>query len=54
MENWLYVMAIILIIAWAIGFIVMNTGGFIHFLLVIALVAIIIRLIQKKSPLKSS
>jgi hypothetical protein len=51
MGNLLYVIAIILIIAWAIGFIVFNTGGFIHFLLVIALIAIIIKTVQKKRVL---
>jgi len=53
MGNLLYVTALILIIVWAIGFIVLNTGGFIHFLLAIALTAIIIRLIQKKKVLKN-
>jgi hypothetical protein len=46
--NLLYVIALILIIVWAIGFIVYNTGGFIHVLLAIALVVIIIKVIQKK------
>jgi hypothetical protein len=55
MGNLLYVIALILIITWAIGFIVFNTGGFIHVLLAIALIVIIFRLIQnKKSPVKSS
>jgi len=51
MGNLLYVIALILIIAWAIGIIVLNTGGFIHFLLAIALIAIIIRVVQKKRVL---
>jgi hypothetical protein len=51
MGNLLYYIAIILIIVWAIGFIVFNTGDFIHFLLAIALVAIIIKIIQKKKAL---
>jgi len=46
MGNLLYVIAVILIIAWAIGFIGYGTGGIIHILLVIALVAIILRVIQ--------
>jgi hypothetical protein len=46
MGNLLYVIAVILIIAWAIGFIGYGTGGIIHVLLVIALVAIILRVIQ--------
>jgi hypothetical protein len=46
MGNLLYVIAVILLIAWAIGFIGYGTGGIIHILLVIALIAIILRVIQ--------
>jgi len=46
MGNLLYVVAVILIIAWAIGFIGYSAGGVIHILLVIAVVAIILRVIQ--------
>lgn len=46
MGNLLYIVAVILIIAWAIGFIGYNVGGLIHILLVIAVIAIIIRVIQ--------
>jgi hypothetical protein len=46
MGNLLYVVAVILIIAWAIGFIGYSTGGIIHILLVIALIAVILRVIQ--------
>lgn len=46
MGNLLYVIAVILIIAWAIGFIGYSAGGLIHVLLVIALVAVILRVIQ--------
>jgi hypothetical protein len=46
MGNLLYVVAVILIIAWAIGFIGYSAGGMIHVLLVIAVIAIILRLIQ--------
>jgi hypothetical protein len=46
MGNLLYVVAVILIIAWAIGFIGYSAGGIIHILLVIAVVAIILRVIQ--------
>jgi len=48
MGNLLFIIAVILLVAWAIGFIVLNTGGFMHVLLAIALVAIIIRIVQKK------
>lgn len=46
MGNLLYVVAVILIIAWAIGFIGYGTGGIIHILLVIALIAVIFRVIE--------
>jgi hypothetical protein len=46
MGNLLYVIAVILIIAWAIGFIGYSAGGVIHILLVIAIIAIILRVIQ--------
>jgi hypothetical protein len=46
MGNLLYIIAVILIIAWAIGFIGYSAGGIIHVLLVIAVIAVILRLIQ--------
>ncbi len=49
MGNLLYVVAVILIIAWLIGFIGYSAGGLIHILLVIAVIAIIIRIIQGRS-----
>ncbi|MGM0408205.1 MAG: lmo0937 family membrane protein [Bacteroidota bacterium] len=48
MGNLLYIIAVILLIAWAIGFIGYNAGGIIHILLVIAIIAVILRLIQGK------
>lgn len=51
MGNLLYVIAVILVIAWAIGFIGYSTGGIIHVLLVIAVIAIIFRLIQGRRVL---
>jgi hypothetical protein len=46
MGNILYIIAVILIIAWAIGFLGYNAGGLIHILLVIAVIAIVLRLIR--------
>lgn len=46
MSNLLYILAVILIIAWAIGFIGYSAGGLIHILLVIAIIAILVRIIQ--------
>ncbi len=43
MGNLLYIIAVILIISWAIGFIGYSAGGIIHILLVIALIAILVQ-----------
>ena len=51
MGNILYIIAVILIIGWAVGFIGYSAGGLIHILLVIAVIAIIIRVIQGRKPL---
>lgn len=48
MGNLLYAIAVILIIFWAIGYLGFTTGPIIHILLVIALIAVILRLIQGK------
>lgn len=45
MRNLLYLIAVILIIGWALGFFVYSSGGLIHILLVIAVIAILLRLI---------
>jgi hypothetical protein len=46
MGNLLYTVAVILIIFWAIGFFAYSAGAVINILLVIAIVAILLRLIQ--------
>lgn len=46
MGNLLYIVAVILLIGWAVGFIGYNAGGIIHILLVIAIISIILRVIQ--------
>ena len=46
MSGFLYFIAIILIIFWAIGFIGYGAGWLIHVLLVIAVIAILLRLIS--------
>lgn len=46
MGNLLYIVAVILIIGWAVGFFAYSAGGIIHILLVIALIAILFRLIK--------
>ncbi len=49
MENLLYIIAVILVIGWAIGFIGFHAGGLIHILLVIAIIAVLLRLIRGKN-----
>jgi hypothetical protein len=46
MSNLLYLIAIILVIAWALGFFVYSTGSIIHILLIIAVIAVLLRLIK--------
>jgi len=42
----LYAIAVILLIGWALGFFVFSAGSLIHVLLVIAVIAILFRLIR--------
>ncbi len=46
MGNLLYIIAIILIIGWAVGFVGFHLGGLIHVLLVIAIIAVLMRIIS--------
>ncbi len=46
MGNLLYIIAVILIIGWLVGFIGYSAGGLIHVLLVIAVIAILFQIIQ--------
>jgi hypothetical protein len=46
MENFLYILAVIFVIAWAIGFFVYSLGALIHILLVLAVISILLRLIR--------
>lgn len=46
MGNLLYIIAVILVIGWAIGFLGFHAGGIIHILLVIAVIAVLLRLIR--------
>lgn len=49
MGNLLYIIAIILLIGWAVGAFYFSLGGLIHILLVIAIIAILFRLISGRS-----
>jgi len=46
----LYLIAVILLIGWVLGFFVFSAGGIIHILLVIAIIAILLRIIQGRNP----
>jgi hypothetical protein len=45
MSGLLYLIAIILLIGWLLGFFYFDAGGLIHILLVIAIIAVLFRLI---------
>lgn len=51
MGNLLYLIAVILVIGWAVGFFAFHVGGIIHILLVIALIAVILRIINGQKVL---
>ncbi len=51
MNNLLYLVAVILVIGWAIGVFAYSATGLIHVLLVIAVIAIILKLISGRNPL---
>lgn len=46
MSNILYLIALILIIGWAVGFFAYSAGGIIHVLLVIAIIAVLLSVIR--------
>ncbi len=46
MGNLLYIIAVVLIILWAVGYLGYEAGGIIHILLVIAIVAVLLRVIS--------
>lgn len=46
MRSILYLIAVLLVIGWLIGFVGYHTGGIIHILLVIAIIAVLLNVIQ--------
>jgi len=50
MRSLLYLIAVLLVIGWLIGFVGYSLGGLIHVLLVIAIVAILLDLIRGRRP----
>jgi len=51
MGNLLYIVAIVLIICWAIGFFAFSAGANIHWLLVIAAIVVLFRIIEARQSL---
>jgi hypothetical protein len=49
MSNLLYLIAVILIIGWILGFFVYSASGLIHALLVLAIIAILINIIRGRA-----
>jgi len=48
----LLTIAVLLVVLWFLGFVTSYTlGGFIHLLLVIAIIAVLVRVIQGRNPL---
>ena len=52
MGNILYTIAVILVIVWLIGFFAFSVGAIIHVLLVLAAIAILVKLFTGKSIVK--
>ncbi len=46
MNSLLYIIALVLVIGWVLGFFVANLGNVIHILLVLAVVALLLRVIR--------
>ncbi|SFU12916.1 hypothetical protein SAMN04489724_4167 [Algoriphagus locisalis] len=49
MSSLLYFIAVILLIGWLVGVFAYSVGGLIHILLVLAIIAVIFRLISGRS-----
>jgi O-antigen/teichoic acid export membrane protein len=54
MKSLYYVMALILILAWSIGFIGYGIGGMFHILLVLALSLVVMRVILEKKLVREN
>jgi hypothetical protein len=51
MNNLLYIVAVVLLIGWVLGAFVFTVGKIIHILLVLAVIAILIRIIRGDQPI---
>ena len=48
MRNLIYIIIVILVLSWVVGFIAYNSGGIIHGLLIIAVVLIFFDLFKRR------
>ena len=51
MRDLLYLIVVILVIGWLVGFVGFHAGGLIHLLLVIAVIVLLVRVIQGRKIL---
>ena len=49
MRNLLYIVAVIFVIAWIIGFLAFSAGAIIHVLLIMALIAVLLQVSNARS-----
>ena len=47
MRNILYILAVILVVGWLLGFFAWNAGGLIHILIVLAVIALLLAIIRR-------
>lgn len=52
MRSLLYLIAIVLIIGWVLGFFVYSAGALIHALLVLAVIAVLLNIIRGRAPVE--
>ncbi|MCS3801606.1 lmo0937 family membrane protein [Niastella sp. OAS944] len=48
MRNLLYIVAVILVVGWLVGFLGYHASGAIHLLLVLAIIAVLVNILQGK------
>jgi hypothetical protein len=50
MERALYILALILIVIWIVGFFLYSLGAIIHLVLLLALIILLVRLLGRRRP----
>ena len=49
MSNLLYLIAVFLVLMWAVGFFAYSAGGIVHALLVIAIIVVLLKFIRRQA-----